>query len=526
MNNKNIQHQKINSPPNLDYENVGELFSEKVKNNPNKTFLIVHGEVIEQFTYLEFKNMVDKTIKFLLKMNLKKNDRISIIFHNSTDFLLLYFAGLCSGLTLVPINPDMASREIEYIIKDSNSKAIFYTNMIETKIDSIQKKMSEKVFLKTTTISELIRTTNYQTNYELEKINLEDIGEIIYTSGTTGNPKGVILSHLNLLSDAMSISKWFQFNEKTRCLCMLPLFHNNGQITTLLAPLYSGSSTVVVRGKTNLFAFWFLINEYQITWTSLMSSILSVLLSFPEERKDDSLTGILCGGQILTRSVQEQFENKFHVPIFEGYGLTETTSFSCINGYPSEKRKLGSIGKPLSTNEMIILNEDDTKTAGDKEGEICIRGYNVAVGYVGDDNMNKAFAKGWFHSGDYGRRDKDGYFYFHGRQDSLIIKGGENIYPAEIENILYTHPAIDECAVIGIPDKLLGENICAFIKIKDTVKLSEKELKIFCRDKIAYFKQPKKFIIINELDTITEIPKGPTKKILYRKLKEYYKNFC
>ena len=144
MNNKNIQHQKINSPPNLDYENVGELFSEKVKNNPNKTFLIVHGEVIEQFTYLEFKNMVDKTIKFLLKMNLKKNDRISIIFHNSTDFLLLYFAGLCSGLTLVPINPDMASREIEYIIKDSNSKAIFYTNMIETKIDSIQKKMSEK----------------------------------------------------------------------------------------------------------------------------------------------------------------------------------------------------------------------------------------------------------------------------------------------------------------------------------------------------------------------------------------------
>ena len=320
----------------------------------------------------------------------------------------------------------------------------------------------------------------------------------------------------------MGISKWFEFNEETRCLCILPLFHNNGQITTLLAPLYAGGSTIIVKGKVSLYAFWYLVKEYQATWTSVMASILSILLSFPKEREDDSLTGILCGGQILTRSVQELFEKRFNVPIFEGYGLTETTSFSCINGYPADKRKIGSIGKPLLTNEMKILNKNND-VGSNVEGEICIRGYNVSSGYIGDEEKNNdVFRNGWFHSGDYGKKDKDGYFYFHGRKDSLIIKGGENIYPAELENVLYQHPYVDECAVIGVPDELLGEEICAFVKIKNDKSLTENELKVFCKDKIAEYKQPRKIIIINDLVDLDDIPKGPTKKILYRKLKEYF----
>jgi acyl-CoA synthetase (AMP-forming)/AMP-acid ligase II len=304
----------------------------------------------------------------------------------------------------------------------------------------------------------------------------------------------------------------------------LPLFHNNGQITTLLAPLYAGGTTVIVRGKVSLFAFWFLVNEYEITWTSVMSSILSILLSFSEERKDNSLIGILCGGQILTSSIQQKFEDRFNVPIFEGYGLTETTSFSCINAYPKDKRKIGSIGKPLLTNEMSILDEDGKHLGCDEEGEICISGYNVAIGYLGDSTLNYAFRDGWFHSGDFGRKDEEGYYYFHGRKDSLIIKGGENVYPRDIENVLYQHPIVDECAVIGIPDKFLGENICAFIKIKENKQIDEKEFRKKFRDKLADFKQPKEIIIINNLKDLDEIPKGPTKKILYRKLKEYYKN--
>ena len=517
------EHQKMDSSLNLEYNNVCDLLSTKVKENNEKVFLICPGKDNDQFTYSEFKAIVDQTSKFLIQSGLKKNDKISLIFHNSPEFLILYFAGLSCGLTIVPINPDLSSREIKYIIEDSDSKHVFYNYTLESKIDSIGNNLTDVILIKTRTIKELISSTSNKINFEQNKTSLYDTAVIIYTSGTTGNPKGVLLTHLNLLSDAMGISNWFKFNKETRCLCILPLFHNNGQITTLLAPLYAGGSTVIVKGKISLYAFWDLVNKYKATWTSVMASILSILLSLPNERKGNSLRAILCGGQILTRSVQDQFESRFNVPIFEGYGLTETTSFSCINNYPAEKRKIGSIGKSLVTNEIAILNENDEEVEENTEGEICVRGYNVANGYLGDLEKNHAFRNGWFHSGDYGKKDNEGNFYFHGRQDSLIIKGGENIYPAEIENVLYSHPDIEECAVVGVSHKLLGEDICAFLKIKNKSQLTEKGLKEFYKNKIADYKQPKKIIIINELDDLNEIPKGPTKKILYRKLKEYYK---
>ena len=174
---------------------------------------------------------------------------------------------------------------------------------------------------------------------------------------------------------------------------------------------------------------------------------------------------------------------------------------------------------------MIILDQNGKELGANIEGEICIRGYNVACEYLGLPEENKeSFSNGWFHSGDYGKKDEEGYFYFHGRKDSLIIKGGENIYPAELENVMYKHPAVAECAVIGVPDQLLGEDICAFVKFNENTHVSEQKLKEFCKDKIAAYKQAKRIIIIDELEDLDEIPKGPTKKILYRKLQKYYIN--
>ena len=514
-------HQKITNSIQLEAETVGELFSKKVKEDPEKVFLICPGKQTDQFSYLEFEEVVNSCMILFHELKLKKNDKISLVFHNSSEFLILYFAGLSFGLTVVPINPDMSAREINYIVKDSNSKVIFLDEKLDEKIANNDFK--DIIIKKIKSVSDLKLLTNKNKNVELNNITAYDPAVIIYTSGTTGNPKGAMLSQLNLISDALSISHRFEFDKDTRTLCILPLFHNNGQVTTLLSPLYTGGSTVIIKGKVSLYSFWDLVNEFNITWTSVMASILSILLSLPKERKDNTLIGILCGGQILTNSVQKKFEDRFNVPIFEGYGLTETTSFSCINDFPEDKRKIGSIGKPLITNEMIIFDDADNELGNDEEGEICIRGYNVMMGYLGLEEKNKQVLKnGWFHSGDFGRRDSEGYFYFHGRQDSLIIKGGENIYPAELENVLYQHPDIDECAVIGIPDKFLGEEICAFIKIKKDKAVTEKNVKDFCLGKIADYKQPKKVIILNNLEDLNDIPKGPTKKILYRKLKEYY----
>ena len=520
-------HQLIEGDINIPYKNVGELFINKAGQMPRKIFLICPGKRKDAFSYKSFNDKYLLVARYLIQLGLNKGDRFNLIFLNSPEFLLFYFAGLTLGITVVPINPDIAPEEMRYIIEDSHSKVVFYDTAFNSKIEQIVNKTSPEIILKDIQPLpdfEPLQQDDFDVGgLSIPEVDLVDEAVIIYTSGTTGNPKGVVLSHLNLLADAKAISEWFQFSAETRTLCILPLFHNNGQITTLLAPLYSGGSTVIVKGKSSLMSFWGLVEEYKASWTSVMASILSILLSLPIERKDKTLQGILCGGQVLTRSVQEEFESKFGVPIFEGYGLTETTSFSCINDYPAEKRKIGSIGKPLPTNEMIILDANGKELGANTEGEICIRGYNVACEYLGLPEKSKEFfANGWFHSGDYGKKDEYGYFYFHGRRDSLIIKGGENIYPAELENVLYKHYAVAECAVIGIPDKLLGEDICAFVKCNENSYVSEQELKEFCKGKIAAYKQAKKVIIIDDLKDLNEIPKGPTKKILYRKLREYY----
>ena len=529
MNNSQINnslipdHQRINKSIEFEAYTVGELFSKKAKEDPEKIFLICPGKNTEQFTYSEFKKMIDNTICQFIEMKLKKNDRTCLIFYNSPEFLTLYFAGLSYGLTIVPINPDFSTVEMNYIIKDSEAKAIFVDDKLSEKVNNLENDSENIIVKKIKSITDLILSLNNVIENDVNVITPYDPAVIIYTSGTTGNPKGVVLSHLNMISDSFSISQRFEFDKKTRALCILPLFHNNGQITTLLSPLYVGGSAIIVKGNVAINLVWDLVNQYNATWTSVMASILSMLLSISRERKDNSLTGILCGGQKLTNTIQKKFEDRFHVPIFEGYGLTETTSFSCINDFPANKRKTGSIGKPLLTNEMAILDEDGNRVNIDEEGEICIRGYNVMIGYLGLEQKNHQVLKnGWFHSGDFGRMDSEGYYYFHGRKDSLIIKGGENIYPAEIENVLYKHPDVDECAIIGIPDKLRGEEICAFIKVKKNTTVSENSFKDFLVGKIADYKRPKKIIIINNLKDLKAIPKGPTKKVLYRKLKEYY----
>jgi acyl-CoA synthetase (AMP-forming)/AMP-acid ligase II len=272
-----------------------------------------------------------------------------------------------------------------------------------------------------------------------------------------------------------------------------------------------------------LSSFWKLIEKYECTWTSVVPSILSILLRWPDVKsKRRTLKGILCGGQVLTKQIQTDFGQTFEVPIFEGFGLTETTSFACFNNFPASKRRVGSIGKPFSINEMKILNEEGVELEAMQEGEICIRGLNVAEEYLNFAHKNaESFRSGWFHSGDYGFCDEDGYFYFVGRKDFLIIKGGENIYPSELEDVLFGHEDVVDCAVIGIPDTLLGEDLCAFVKLKEDSTLKPEELKNFCIGRIAQFKQPKKIIVINNLENLNEIPKGPTQKVLYRKLKNF-----
>jgi len=511
-------HQKIGRDFFVEYNNVYELFSAQAKKFPQKIFAIF-PEYNKTFSYEDFVDKVVERARYLRQQHISKGDRIGLVLGTSPDFIMLYFAAFREGAAVVPINPDLSPPEIAYIAADANVKAVFYNDRFSKKILEVQKAvgLGRTIFIDVSSID----VKNAPEDSAAPDVLYTDEAVIIYTSGTTGNPKGVVLSHLNLLADSQAISEWFCFTPNTRTLCILPLFHNNGQVVTLLAPLNAGGSTVMVPPKTSLGLFWSLVKEYGIHWTSVMPSILAIILSAKLERKDSSMVGIVCGGQVLSEEVKAQFDNTFHVPIFEGYGLTETTSFASLNQFPANDRKLGTVGRALPSNEVIILDEDGKEAARGIEGEICMRGLNIMTKYLGLSEVNKKSLRGGlFHSGDYGYIDADGYIYFRTRKDYLISKGGEKIYPSEVENVLFGHPAVDECAVIGVPDKLLGQDIVAFVKLNSNC--TEDALKQFFVGKLAHYKHPKKIFIVNELADLSDIPKGPTKKVLYRELLKYY----
>jgi len=531
-------HQRISTKHHFKYKSVYELLYARYLSNPEGLFVIsIYNNIEETCTYGEFTVKVRNVQEYFKNKELMKGDVINIVIQNSLDFLIIYLAALSLGIIVCPINYNLMPPEILYIINNSGGKMLFIDEEYFCKINQIKNQFLglKEIILFTKSGIENPDYFNIYTVYNNSSslkgnvkfennASLDDLGVIIYTSGTSGNPKGVLLTHANLLADAQAIAEWFEFDETTRTLCILPLFHNNGQIVTFLAPLWGGGSTIMIKGNVSLISFWEIVSRFKATWTSVIPTILSVLLSMKKKLKDTTLQGIICGGALLPSRIQLEFEKIFNVPIYEGYGLTETTSFSCFNPKNELDRKIGSIGKELPVNEMCLMDDKDKEIEVGIEGEICIRGFNVFSEYLKlPERSEQSIRNGWFHSGDYGKKDADGYYYISGRKDDLIIKGGENVYPREIENVVYNHPKVKDCAALGIEHPLWGEDILMFIELNENEKSNAEEIKKFCEDKIAIFKIPGKIYFLHELDGLNEIPKGPTKKILRNKLLEYYK---
>lgn len=280
---------------------------------------------------------------------------------------------------------------------------------------------------------------------------------------------------------------------------------------------------MILEGKSALPSFWKLIDTYRVNWTSVMPAFLSAFLEYGLKRTDDTLRGIVCGGQVLLDEVRSRFETEYRVPVFEGFGLTETTSFATMNRHPAERRRFGSIGVALPCNALRIVDANGREAAANETGEILIRGENVAARYHGRAELTaERFRNGWLHTGDYGYRDDDGHFFFATRVDDLIIKGGENIYPAEIENVLHGCGDVVECAALGVPDPILGQEVCVYVKLRPASTLGKDDIRRLCEGRIAHYKCPRHVVLLNELDDLPELPKGPTRKILRRKLLAHF----
>jgi long-chain acyl-CoA synthetase len=348
----------------------------------------------------------------------------------------------------------------------------------------------------------------------------DDDAIIIYTSGTTGKPKGCLLTHGNVIANARQISQWLNFTERDRLLTIMPLFHMNAVSVTTMSALYAGGSTVV-SPKFSGSKFWNIISEFQITSFGSVATMLSILLQtypngVPEGLKTDQLRFAMCGSAPVPAEVIRKFEETFNCTVIEGYGLSESTCRSTFNP-PDERRRPGSCGLPIG-NEMRVVDDDDNEVADGELGEIVLRGENILKGYFkNSEATERAFRGGWFHTGDVGYRDKDGFFYIVDRKTDMIIRGGENIYPREIDEVLYQHPAVAAAATIGVPDQLYGEEVAAFIVLKDGSTASEAELISHCQAELADYKCPK------SIHFVADIPKGPTGKLLKRELA---KNFA
>lgn len=505
----------------LDYTTFQTLLRARMKQAPDREFL-VFPETDRRFTYREFYEISVSAVDWVGRQ-VEQGGTVCIIFRNTPEFLAIFFGAVALGITVVPVNPDLAVPEIRFIVENSGSHSVFFDPDMKGKLVPLEAELPEVRFSPLADVSELPKVDVPAIEAQLPHVEMTTPAAIIYTSGTTGFPKGVILSHMNFLVDGKGIAEWFQLNADTRSLCILPLFHNNGLVVSLASALHAGGAIIMIDPKASLRSFWALVERYNATFTSVMPSILAAILALGSDGRPGYLKGIISGGQYLPPSLGKRFESRFGVPIFEGFGSTEATSYSCFQAYPAERRAPGSVGRVMPISEMKVVDENDMEVPDGTEGEICIRGANVAIGYHNLPELQALrFRNGWYHCGDYGSRSREGDYYFSSRKDDLIVKGGEKIYPAEIENVLSMYPEVTECATIGIDDAILGQEICAFARLKEQTLVTESELLAFCAQSLARFKQPKRIVIINHLGDMPELPKGPTKKILYRVLRDYY----
>ena len=507
------------------FTSVGELLDTRARQSPHKEFLFseASGEV---FTYEEFNRAVSHAANLLISLGVKPNDRVSLFLTNRVEYLILYFACFRIGAWAGPVNALLKAHEVEFIIGNSESETVVTQSDLYSVLAECRPSIASLrnvIVVDDLTGDETVRYS-VPSREQLRDVNCEvpdaglspeDKAVIIYTSGTTGKPKGVLLTHGNLLSNAQQIAEWLHLTAADRALMIMPLFHVNALMTTCLAALWVGGS-VVLAPRFTATRHWEIISRFKVTYFGSVATMLSLLNhTYPEGlpvRVDASgLRFALCGSAPVPVEVLKKYEALFDCPVVEGYGLSESTCRSTFNP-PDERRRPGSVGLAIG-NEVKVFDDEDREVEAGQIGEIVLRGPNIMKGYYRNDKATAdAFRSGWFHSGDLGYRDADGFFYVVDRKSDMIIRGGENIYPREIDEVLYQHPGVRDAATVGIPHELYGEEVKSFVVLRDGARATEEEIIEFCRQQLADFKCPK------AVEFLVEIPKGPTGKLLKREL--------
>lgn len=498
---------------------IDQMLNSNAKAYPDNEALIVENTTL---TYRELNKNVNKLANGLRKLGIDRGNPVMVQLANGPEIIIAHYAIIKIGAIAIPLNVMYLAHEIAYIGKDTGAKAMIVHTRFLQLLQTVRPGLPELKHI--IVVGDGVVEDTHQFQHLISGSDedrspgdgkYDDIVSIIYTSGTTGRPKGATQTHRGILSNVSSLCNFNKFNHSDRLLCALPLFNNFALNVVMMSAFYLGNTLIVVdrfeSGKVLEH-----ISRHKATYFAGTPTMYVYLLqTYNPDRHDlTTLRVVNCGGAHCPASLIENVEKTFKVVFLNGYGQTEGCGFTTLNPIVGV-RKPESVGIPLANIWLKIVDDNFVELPAGEVGEIAEKGDVFSIhGYWNQPEINReVYKQGWFHSGDLGYVDEDGYLYVVDRKQDLIITGGANIYPVEVEEVLYTHPAIALAAVIGIPDSVKGELAVAYIVLKEGKIATEKEIIEFARSRIAKYKAPRR------VEFVDSLPQGPTGKILKRELR-------
>lgn len=509
-------------PRHIDYPEVPlfEFLSSSSRKYPDN---IAFSYQENSLTYNELDTLTSRLATGLTKLGIGKEDNVLLLLPNSLEFVIGYYGILKAGGTVVPTNPLYKARELRHQLNDSEAITIITNEDSYPLVKEIEDETKPKIIVLadsegmegTISLREILAKYS-STPLEFDLQPKEDVAAIEYTGGTTGFPKGAGLTHYNLVANAIQNATWFGWNKDDVVVGLLPFYHSWGACTCLNSPIYCGAR-VVIFPRFDAEELLMTIEKEMATILYGSASMFIMLVNSPLITEYDlsSLKYVKAGAMPVPPEIKDRWERMTGVKMILGYGLSEASPET--HDCPPQRVKPGTIGIPIIDTDARIVDEEtgETELPPGEVGELIIKGPQVMKGYLNRPEDNKeALRKGWLYTGDLGEMDKEGYFYIIDRKKDIIKYKGYTIAPAEVEAILYEHPAVKGCAVVGKPDILAGEIPKAYVVLKDGHTSCEEELIKFCEQKVSAYKK------IREVEFIKEIPRTQVGKVLRRMLKD------
>jgi long-chain acyl-CoA synthetase len=489
--------------------NLAQALSDAAARNPEQLALKLDDF---ELNYGLVEQAAQRLAGLLAERGIEPGDRVAVMLPNVPHFVVAYYGILRAGAVVVPLNVLNKRREVAYYLRDSGAKLLFVWGDFAPEAQPAAEEVGCECI--SVVLGEFEQTL-FATNPDGEIVERapSDTAALLYTSGTTGTPKGAELTHANLLRNCQVSRRLFDLGDGAVVLGSLPLFHTFGQTCAMNAAVV-GASTLTLLPRFDPARALEIIERDKVNVFEGVPTMYGAMLNLEGHERYDTSTLRVCasGGAAMPVELMRGFERAFSCAVLEGYGLSETSPVASFN-QPDQKRKPGSIGTPIEGVEMKIVDDRDHDLEVGEVGEIVVRGHNVMKGYWRrPEDTNDVMRGGWFHTGDLARMDCDGYFFIVDRKKDMIIRKGFNVYPREIEEVLYEHPAVREAAVVGIPHGEFGEEIGAAVALKAGAQATPEELQTFVKEQIAAYKYPRRVWFVDEL------PKGPTGKILKREI--------